>query len=219
MSKYVRHQPAVSRQADSAIEENHWLKRFQKNLEKSAVQPRQHESSLFDQMNAIMNGKGKHSSVEAAVEDMKERSGLKAYLDKINKVSIDEVSENKKIASLDIAINKGTSADNLPKVIQKCPQIKITLENYINDTKGNLPIPAIIEKIMSIHQNDVSDSKYWDDESLIHLVSQMNLRAKQNNPTTFSGDSSNLGRRDTNNNSDFDPSNVDAFHALNPVKF
>lgn len=215
MSKYLRHQSIISRHIDDNIDSDHWLKQFEKKLEKNAVQPKNVDQSLFDQINSIMNNtQSKYPSVAAAVEDMKERSGLTAYLQKIqdiNKVSVEE-GQNKKIA-LDASTN-----NKLPDVIQKCPAIKRTLENYINDTGGNLPIPAIIEKIKSIHRNDVSSSKDWDDEKLIYFVSNLNLKAKKNNPATYEN-YHNLGSQDRDTNAEIDPSNTDAFHSLNPVIF
>src|SRR5574338_1567568 len=211
-----RHTP-ISRQADEFIDEDHWLKQFEKSLQKGAVQPRS-QNSLFDQINSIMNGKSKYPTVDAAVEDMKERSGLTAYLSKINKTSEDEAPAKKVTASdTQPAIDK--KVDMTPIVIRKCPDVQKTLDNYIRDTKGNLPVPAIIEKIRSIHQNDVSDAKDWDDDKLIRLVSKLNLGAKKNNPNSYDN-YSNLGRRDvdSDSDSDVDPSNNDAFHALTPVK-
>jgi len=215
MSRNHRHQPVVHRQADESIGEDHWLKQFEKTLQKGAVQPKT-QQSLFEQINSIMNGKSKYPSVEAAVQDMQERSGLTAYLDKINKSSEDasiakkvEASDNNNVIEKKI---KGT-----PIVISKCPDIQKTLDNYIRDTKGNLPVPAIIDKLRSIHQGDVSDAKDWDDENLIRLVSKMNLAAKTENPSLYQG-YSNLGRRDTGADSEIDPSNTDAFNALNPAK-
>lgn len=210
-----RHSPVISRQSDENIEEDHWLKQFQKSLQKGAVQPRTQEN-LFDQINSIMNGKSKYPTVDAAVQDMKERSGLTAYLDKMSKVSKEEPAAAKKTASDNQgAIDK--KVDITPIVIKKCPDVQKTLDNYIRDTKGNLPIPAIIEKIRSIHQGDVSDAKDWDDEKLIRLVSKLNLGAKKNNPSSYNN-YGNLGRRDVDSNSDIDPSNTDAFFALTPVK-
>lgn len=217
MSKYTRHQSVVSRQSDQAVDEDSWLYRFQKSLQKDAVQPRKQDASLFDQINSIMNGKSKFSTVDAAVQDMKERSGLTAYLEKINKSSEEEVSSNKKVASDNQqAIDKRIEME--PIVMQKHPNIKKTLENYIKDTKGNLPVPAIIEKIRSIHQSDVPDAKDWDDDKLIILVSKLNLGAKKDNQSNFDFNYSNLGRRDVGTDSEIDPSNTDAFHSLNPVK-
>lgn len=213
MSKYMRHQAVIERQIDESIDGDNWISKFEKQLSKLAVQPRSVDSSIFEQINSIMNTKSKYTSVEAAVEDMKDRSGLTAYLNKMSE--LDKV-ENKKIASdVNNVINK--KIDIMPIVIQKCPAIKNTLENYIKDTKGNIAIPAIIEKLKSIHKNDVSNHNDWDDEKLLHLVSKLNLIAKMNNPASFQN-YSNLGTHEINS-SDIDPSNTDAFHSLNPVRF
>lgn len=211
MSRYVRHQSVINRQSDENISEDHWLKQFEKKL---AVQPRS-QHSLFDQINSIMNGsKAKYPSVEAAVEDMKERSGLTAYLDKINKSSEqDDTGNNRKVAQ----DNNDTFDKRVPIVFRKNPQISKTLDNYIRDTNGNLPVPAIIQKLRSIHQGDVSDAKDWEDDNLIIEVSNRNLRAKQSNPARYDNNS-NLGSRDSAANSEIDPSNTDAFHALTPAK-
>jgi len=316
MSRYNRHQPVISRQNDQSSSEDKWLNNFEKSLQKDAVQSRQQDSSLFDQINSIMNGgtKSKFSSVEAAVEEMKERSGLSAYLDKqshqqdnstqkkatasagdenlfnrmkdlvkaqewyqlgklvgqtnkangqalkaaesivffhyypdaelkATKIPLEywhtytlgygegaELSDEGKKSDYDFTskvlnIKNKTASDqnNLmhkkvemqPIVIKKVPHVLRTIENYIRDTKGNLPVPAIIEKIKSIHSNDCSDPKDWDDDKLVILVSKLNLEAKKNNPDTYTN-YSNLGNRDFN--MEIDPSNTDAFFGLNPVK-
>jgi hypothetical protein len=214
MSKYMRHQAVISRNSDAPAGEDNWLSKMYQNLEKDAVQPRSVDQSLFHQINTIMNGKSKYPSVEAAVEDMMNRSGLTAYLAKenLNKVSEEELNgEHKKVAS------DQNDLKGMPSVIQKCPQIKNTLNNYIKDTKGNLPISAILEKIKSIHKNDVSEAKDWEDINLLKLISRENLKAKQDNPTNFET-YNNLGKSDPAGADDLDPSNTDAFHALNPAK-
>jgi hypothetical protein len=214
-SKYVRHQPAIQTHSTQSDDEDTWLNRFQKNLSKDAVQPRQ-QNSLFDQINSIMNGKSKFPTVDAAVQDMKERSGLTAYLQKIKQSSDEEVpSASKKVASDNQqAIDK--KVEMIPIVMKKNPQIQKTVENYIRDTRGNLSVPAIISKVQSIHQNDVSDAKDWDDDKLVILVSKLNLAAKKDNPGGYQ-DYSNLGTRDSGSDSEIDPSNTDAFFALTPV--
>lgn len=210
MSKYFRHQSVISTNNSDEASGDYWLKQFESSLQKSAVQPREVDKSLFDQINNIMNNThSKYPSVEAAVEDMKERSGLTAYLNKMNKLSVPELSNKTK---------KTANNKNEPLVIQQCPQIKNTIQNYIRDTKGNLPIPAIIDKIMSIHRNDVSNDADWDDENLLRLVSQLNLNAKKNNPTNYN-QFNNLGTNTDSNNIEIDNSNVDAFDFANPVKF
>lgn len=292
MTKYRRQQPTITRQSDENSSEDYWLNEFEKKL---AVQPANH--SVFDQISNIMNSKSKYPSVEAAVDDMKERSGFSAFIKELNKTSdmaeetstktaahqprwsfesgIEDGKEDlenhgfgsdilssllarrdmpldhdawmeyakgyiqgsemapkhhtheldrvkhylqkhvKKAQDQNQAIDK--KIDLTPLVIKKCPTVKSTLENYIRDTRGNLPIPAIIDKIKSIHRSDVSDAKDWDDDKLMKLVSRLNLEAKKNNPGSYEN-YSNLGRRDMSGDSEMDPSNRDAFHALNPAK-
>lgn len=206
MSKYVRHQSVISRHADESLEEDHWLKKFEK-MQKEAVQPRAVDRSLFEQITTIMNGKPKYTSVEAAVEDMKDRSGLTAYLTKV-KLSEEGDKGQKKTAAAD--------DKNLPAILQKNKNIAQTIDNIVRESKGNLPVIAIIEKVKSIHHNDVSDDKLWDDDNLIIHVSGLNLKEKRNHARNE--ESHNLGKSDSNNNLDIDPANTDAFYALNPAK-
>ena len=211
MSRYVRYQPPVTRQADENIGEDHWLKQFEKKL---AVQPRNTQQSLFDQINSIMNGsKSKYPSVDAAVEDMKERSGLTAYLQKAKSSFSNDKASTTKVAS----DNNDAFDKKVPIVFRKKPDISKTLDNYIRDTRGNLPVPAIIDKLRSIHQIDVTDPKDWEDDNLILEVSKRNLLAKQSNPDSYQS-YNNLGSRDTGSDSEIDASNTDAFHALTPAK-
>jgi hypothetical protein len=202
MSKYNRALPVISTTND-----NYWFNQIKDNLEKSAVQPV--SDSIFNQINSIVNTKSKHKTVASVVEEMKQRSGLTDYLKKqeLNKVS--EQVNNEKTAS--------EHAKNMPSVIKKCPSILRTFENYIRDTNGNLPIPAIIDKVKSIHYSDVPVDKDWEEDNLLHLVSQLNLHAKKNNPNILQH-YTNLGVSERTNDMDLDPSNIDAFHALMPVK-
>jgi hypothetical protein len=214
MSKYNKNQ-SISKNSDQDESGDHWLTQFEKNLEKIAVQPRHKDESLFDQINSIMNGsQSKYKTVESKVDDMKERSGLKAYLDKMS--SEKNVEKTASAADENDAFVK--QVDMTPIVIKKFPSIKNSIENYIRDSKGNLPIPAIIGKIRSIHKKDVSNEKDWEDDNLIRFVSRLNLMAKQNNPVSFQ-ENNNLGGYDYSDSSDEDNSNSDAFKSLQPVKF
>jgi len=215
MSKYTRHQSVISRNSDESIGEDNWLKQLEKSLEKAAVQPKSVDSNMFDQINSIMNNKSKYPSVAAAVEDMKERSGLKAYLDK---VSHDKAMAKKAGDENNLFHKEVKTKEVMPIIFIKCPQIKITFENYIKENNGNIPVPAIIDKIRSIHSKDISDAKDWDNDDLIEYVSEQNLKAKLDNPATSNIDH-NLGTRDDMNDSDIDSANTDMFSALTPVKF
>ncbi len=204
----------INREADSHIDEDHWLKQFEKNLQKSAVQSRKVDDSLFNQINSIMNGKSKYTSVSAAVDDMMNRSGLTSYLEN---VKLSEKQNNSKLAQ---DINDARSKDGkskedkkTPIVIRKYPNILNTIENIIKENKGNLSVPAIISRIQSIHKKDVSSDKDWDDNLLIILVSNLNLKEKSNNNNNASDH--NLGKQDTNLDSDISENN-DYFSALMP---
>lgn len=217
-SKYNRHSSVVNRQSEQPVDENTWLHRFEKSLLKDAVQTRKQDASLFEQINSIMNGKSKFPNVDAAVQDMKERSGLTAYLQKIKQSSNEPSTPSaKKVASADDQSAIDKKVDITPVVIKKHPLIMKTFENYIKSNKGNHAVPAIISHVQSIHQKDCSDAKDWDDDKLIRLVSKLNLSAKADNPESFQN-YENLGTRDIGSEIDIDPSNSDAFHSLTPVK-
>lgn len=198
----------------SDVNDDYWMRQFEKNLNKSAVQSRKQDANLFDQINSIMNGtKSKYSSVADAVEEMKERSGLTAYLDKI-KVSEQELQEPIKTASIRRhAQNTQSVGSAEPLLFKDNPDIKSTIVNYIAANKGYLPIPAILERVMAIHKNDVSDYSKWEDHALLRFISQENLKAKMNNPSTYQS-SGNLGMDTTQG--EISQENTDAFHHLMP---
>ena len=215
MAKQPRHNSVINRQSDSGYSEDHWLKQFEQTLERTAVQPRSTES-LHDQINSIMNSKSKYPSVQAAVDDMMQRSGLTAYLE-IEKTSSEEKPEqSRKVAQQEPA--KQQQNNKVPQVIQEKPSIRSTLDNIIKDSRGNMSVPAIISRLHSLHAQDISDEGAWEDERLIRLVSQCNLQAKKNNPGNFDN-FNNLGQGDHSTaDSDIDASNTDAFNALMPAK-
>jgi hypothetical protein len=211
MSKYTRHQSVISLQSDSSGD--HWLRQFEDKLQKTSVQPRnQSNSSLVDEINSIMNNsRSKYPSVQAAVDDMMQRSGLTAYLDKVV-TSEDNTEDNQKVAQAQQKPNP-----NVPEVIKEKSSILHTLENIIKGSRGNIPVPAIISRLRSLHARDIADESVWEDDKLIRLVSRMNLQAKKDNPSNYDN-YSNLGESDHTSNSDVDPSNTDAFNILMPAK-
>jgi hypothetical protein len=152
--------------------------------DKLGTQP--YKKKTIDELYSVLNNTNlKFKTVESVVNDMKERSGLSAYLNK-----------NKKIAS---------NNEFEPTVIQQYPQIKITIENFIKDTNGNLPVPAILNKIKAIHKNDISDNRHWDEEKLLRFISNLNLQAKSKSFDTTQ--SSFLGKLDLK---DMDETNMDS---------
>jgi hypothetical protein len=138
------------------------------------------------------------------------KTDMKHTMSVINRINL-----KKKALDNNAVMDKNT--DDTPIVIKKYPTIMNTIQNYIRDTKGNLPVPAILDKIRSIHQADCSDGADWEDEKLIRLVSRLNLEAKKSNPDNYMN-YTNLGSHDNSSNSEIDPANTDAFFGLNPAK-
>ena len=207
-----RSSSSFGKMSDNARSEDHWLNEVKDSLEKAAVQSRERDQSVFEQITSIMNGtKSKHTSVAAAVEEMKERSGLKAYLERINKVS-EEENEGKIVSAKKAKAQSTETNSNLPQLLIEFPEIKSTLENYINDTKGNISVPGILHRIRSIHEFDVPNASLWDDEKLIRFISTLNLKAKSENPYLEKVEN-NLGYSDRGNEF-VDPENYDAFYGL-----
>lgn len=68
----------ISKVSNQYEAEDAWLKRFKDNIQKAPVK----NNNLYQQILSVMNGSNKYSSVEDAVKDMQERSGLAAFLSK-----------------------------------------------------------------------------------------------------------------------------------------
>lgn len=217
MRKNSRSQPVISRQSDSEYSDDHWLRQFENTLQKTSVQPR--GESIYDQITSIMNTKSKYPSVQAAVDDMMHRSGLSDYLDnvKLSEETLDEKSK-KTAENHKEELREKLRDSKVPQVIQQKPSILNTLENIVRESRGNLPVPAIIARLRSLHAQDIADEAAWEDERLVRLVSRVNLQAKRDNPATFDKFDQ-LGRGDHSvSESEVDPSNSDAFSALMPAK-
>lgn len=176
-------------------------------ISKLSVQPYRSESdsmSVADQISAIINGRRpKYSSVEDAVKEMQERSGFKAHQDKL-KVLADR-------------IKSAAAEEEKIRVFKENPFIKNTIDNFIIDTKGNLPIPSIIDRIKSIHKKDVSDDSAWDDESLMNYINLVSLKAKKDHPDVNDSNHQNLGHLPNYDENDIAKSNTDPLHCLNPA--
>lgn len=210
--------PSFSRNSDSLendIVTPSWMKEFAKNLSKESVQPYQDQRyNVFDQISSIINSsKSKYSSVEDAVKDMQARSGLTAYQDKIK-----TLAQAIKTAGCSCDEEEHNHDDKEKvRLFEMKPQIKYTIDNFVNDTHGNLPIPSIIDRVKSIHKNDVSDDTAWNDDGLMHYINDKIIESKKQNPSQNDDAHTNLGKLPRYNEGDINPSNTDALFSLNPA--
>jgi hypothetical protein len=203
MKYKTRNEYTISTVSGSKKREDHWLTDLENQLLKEAVQPRNVDQSMFDQINGIIGGsRSKYRSVTDAVEDMQRRSG---YFDYINKKIAEESSNQEK--------KLGT--DKKPRLFLEYPQIEITVNNYCSHTKGEQDIPAILNHVRGIHERDVLNKSLWDEVDLAQFVHSLNENLKQHQ----SDDSNHhLGKLDMHSSDTVDPANYDSWHGLMPVK-
>lgn len=103
-----------------------WFDEFERNLEKNAVQSQRSSKSIYDQISAILgNSKSKYSSVEEAVQDMQQRTGLTAFLTQQKKASQE------------------------PEIFQKLPEMKIFIDNYIAARPGT-SVEAVVHDLLKL---------------------------------------------------------------------
>lgn len=207
-----RSMPVITRESynvEKAPRLPNWMDEFAANLEKQSTESQSKvNKSIYDQISSIMGNKSKHPTVEAAVEDMKERSGMKDFLNKLQSQGKSESAVNKKAQSGENNVEV--------KLFKDVPQLKETIDNYCEDTNGNLPIPAIVNKIKAIHKNDVVNDADWADDKFLHYINDKNIEVKKKHPTD-NATYHNLGRQPTFKDEDIDPSNHDALHSLTPT--
>ena len=200
-----RSMPIITRESykDDSLNNSSILNEFVNALQKTSVQPIHYEqSSIYDQISSIMGRKSKYPTVAAAVEDMKERSGLTAYL---NTHSKENKNDTKKVAQ-----------EAEIEIFVKCPQIKSTLNNYLEATKGNLDLPPILEKIKSIHKKDVNDDSLWDDPKLLNFINNENIKIKKKYPND-DNNNTDLGKIPNFKDDESNNYNNDIFKSLTPA--
>lgn len=173
--------------ADKATDD-FWINQLAKELNKTSVNSKEKDDSIFNQLNQIINKKSKYSSVEDIVNDMKNRSGYSLYLNKQS-----QKEETKKTASEEVAL------------FQKYPNVKQTIINCIKDNNGTLSLPSILERVKSIHHNEVSNEGLWNDDALVKFISKTNLQEKSKEiiPSTNLGKNPDLSEEDQQLNFDF----------------
>lgn len=197
--------PIVRREIDEKLTGDSWIDEFAKHLEKNSVQPRSETQSIYDQLYSVIRGnKSRYPSVDAAVEDMRTRTGLIAYKNQLRAEQEKAQSKTAQHKEIDV------------ELFNQVPQIKTTVDNYIRDTKGNLAVPEIVDKVRAIHKNDAPDSTVWANPSFLMYVHNRNMEEKKQHPDTENFN--NLGKVDFHD-SQIDPSNLDALHILNPTPF
>jgi tetrahydromethanopterin S-methyltransferase subunit F len=206
MTNYSKRTAPIVRSEGAGYNSNDdWMSEFARHLEKNSVQSKSQTSSIYDQLYSVIRGnKPKYPSVDAAVEDMRNRTGLVAYHNQLK--AEEEKAQSKTAQQKEIDV----------ELFHQTPQIQSTVDNYIRDTRGNLAVPEIVDKIKSIHQKDVSDNTVWANPSFLMYVHNKNMEEKKKHHSEENFND--LGKVDFHD-SQRDPSNDDALHILNPAQY
>ena len=176
---------------------------FLRHLQKQSVQPKAQVQNLQDQMYSIINGnKPRYPSVDAAVKDMLDRTGLSTYKQQLRAQEQNTQTTSKR-------------ANIKVELFEQVPQVQQTIDNYIQSTHGNLLVPEILDYVRNIHKNDVPDYSMWSSPALLTYINEKNIEEKKLHPD-MDNTNNHLGQLDFNEDI-IDPSNTDALHALNPA--
>jgi hypothetical protein len=196
----------------SAGERVSWLDELASNIEKAsknAVEVARHRSqqSLVDQISSIMHGSQSHGTVESVVQDMQERVGLTAYLNRLEA----DTDETAKFAQ------EGVPKQDIFSTLdsQLANDVLVFITNKIATHRGRIHLPAVQEDVLATFKNkgikpeDINNAdvaKYISDA----IASELDKQPALDMP---SGD---LGRGVGVEDVEADPANTDFFHGLLP---
>lgn len=196
-----------------------WLKNFAERVvgeHKTAVEVVRHtQPSIYDQLNQIMNGKKRlYSSVEEAVKDYQEKTGLKNYL---NQISAGNKEKIKNAAAKILAASEEAEAieekKNLtPEIFNKHPYIETYIENVIA-ANPYIKIPVLLHKIGERFARAGIAQVDLDDPALARYINNVLIeQAPPISPNEFIS-----SREDVDSTSDYyNPINNDPFIGLRP---
>lgn len=182
-----------------------WLDRFAQSLQnqeaKTAVEVAR-QQSMFDQINSIVGNKPAHATVESKVQDLQERTGLKAFL---QRSAI--ASGNPKLAQAALFPSIGDELRN---------KVFSFIRNLVETHRGLVPVPAVQEEILNTFRLQGLQSSDVNSPEVAKFVSDTILEARQKNPSTESNVNE-LGRGVGVVMNDEDGSNSDFFKGLLPA--
>ena len=156
-----------------------WLSRFANEYAqkegKNAVEvmrERDQQSSLFDRMNAIMNGSptSPYSSVEEAVADYQKRTGLADFQKLALAQEIIDAGEE------GLAEKKTLEFEQKPEILEKYPSLDIYINNVIETQRG-IKLPAILYGILETFGRQGIRETDLDSAELVRYINGL-IRSK-----------------------------------------
>lgn len=162
--------PKITREDQSILkthESNSILDEYISIMEKNAVKA----YNPYAEIQSLFNPKSKYRTVDEAVKDMQDRSGLAKYLTSV-KTSIDKQNtkiayvapdtDNKYVSPMEAMKSK----TELPELIKEHPELEQFIEERAKTSKGTMAIPAIQHAISKVL--GTSDKVY--EENLVGYI-------------------------------------------------
>jgi hypothetical protein len=181
--------------------------------QQSQAQQVQQRQSIIGDVNNILTNPQRYASVEDAVMDMRERTGLNSYLQKINSSK----KEQLKAITADINAYANSSLYNVPDCLSKYgidEEIIYFLKNTCNDSKGlSVTIPQLQDDLLHVFggKYKLQPQDVWNDDTASFIDGFIVEARSTNREEPFN---INIGLGLGNN--DNDTSKEDHFSILDP---
>ena len=152
------------------------------------------QKSILDQISYVINNKPAHASVESAVKDMQERTGLNEYMKRLSTTN----EETKKTAQ-----EKEDEGQLAEKALEGfTPEMKGKILTFIkNKLQGNphLNYEAIKEELAKTFRTGKTEDECVSEEELTgadfeNLVNALREKAEKNSPAAMEANDQNLGK-------------------------
>lgn len=158
-----------------------WLDSFADKIQEASqttavqVARERSQATVHEQINSIMMGGSPSSSyatVDDAVRDMQERTGLGEYLKRVsNKLKADKTaSEN-----IESDAFEGLNAKLKESIINYCT-------NKISTHRGQVTVPAVQHDVLTTFKNSGLQPQDVNCEAVARLISNMILKEQQTSP-------------------------------------
>lgn len=172
--------------------------------ETAVEQSRKRQSSIVNQVNNVIRNPNRYATVDDAVKDMRQRTGLEDYLQKIKQA---EVGAQKKRAFQIVAyINSNKEVPQILKKYQNCEDIVNYINNSINNKHGlGVSIASTQDDILrffgpkcGITAQDVYDESVMQYISDVIFEAKAKLGPSVSDPNIGTG----VGKEEENDNDD-----------------
>lgn len=139
-------------------------------------------SSYLNSLQTILTNRSRYATVEDAVQDMRERTGLNTYLQRISNKNYDSLVKKIAEVSDEISVTEETSPTQIPDVLKEYNEddkIVTYIENKLRGLSGNASVIQLQSELDMFHVPlEVQNS-----HEVMEWLSAMIAEAKGNYPS------------------------------------